>query len=75
MNHKDFIETDLRIINLLAKEREYCQFNMPDQLNSSYRTVMRRLTELENMGFKARIDDVGNVVGIAGNGKKEILLV
>lgn len=51
MCNKTFIGTDLEILGLLAGEREYGQYKMPGRLKKSYRTVMRRLTKLENRGL------------------------
>lgn len=52
MRHKNsLIETDLKIITLLAEKGEYAQYDMDDRLEIAYRTIIRRLSELESIGL------------------------
>lgn len=51
MNGKNLPESDNQIISLIAEEKEYRQYDMPKRLNKAYRTIMRRVRELENNGL------------------------
>lgn len=47
MRYNKGIQTELQILTLLVKEKEYCQYDMPGRLEVSYRTILRHIKELE----------------------------
>jgi len=48
---KTIIETDRKIIQLIGEEIEFPQYSLSNRLNINYRTVIRRVKTLEDLGF------------------------
>ena len=48
---KSIPSTDIRILRLLAENKEYAQYDMWRAINKNYRTILRRLPILEKAGL------------------------
>jgi len=51
MKYRSSIETSQKILTLLAKEKEYAQYDIPKQIHKDYRTTLRHLQDLEKHGL------------------------
>lgn len=53
--------------------KEFVSIYSPSEKEGNAAIFLKK--ELEKMGFDSEIDEIGNVIGIAGKGKKEILIL
>jgi DNA-binding PadR family transcriptional regulator len=51
MKYRSSTETSLKILTLLAIEKEYAQYDMPKKVRKDYRTTLRHLQDLEKHGL------------------------
>jgi DNA-binding Lrp family transcriptional regulator len=51
MSSKSPVESDNQILSLIAEEKEYRQYDMSKRIGKAYRTIMRRIRELESNGL------------------------
>lgn len=51
MRYRSSVQTSLLILAVLAKNKEYAQYNMPKAIGKDYRTVLRHLKLLEAHGL------------------------
>ena len=47
MRYNPYLRTESEIINLLALEKEFAQYDMPKRIGKNYRTILRHLIDLK----------------------------
>lgn len=51
MRYRSSIETSLKILTILARDKECAQYDMPKKIRKDYRTILRHLQDLKKHGL------------------------